>query len=128
MDCRSVENATRSTEEWGASWRLTRMNAKLEIHRKFSFLAWVRQVHVWIGPAGHHGPIVLICGLVGFAAGIVRLAALIQGIFDLHRMSKGEMDPAGRTLTIIGMILGGLGFLLNVGLIVTILVLHISLF
>jgi hypothetical protein len=24
------------------------MNAKLEIHRKFSFLAWARQVHVWI--------------------------------------------------------------------------------
>jgi hypothetical protein len=78
------------------------------------------------GPAGHHGPIVLICGLVGFAVGIVGLAALIQGIFDLHRMSKGEMDPTGRALTIIGMILGGLGFLLNVGLIVTILVLHIS--
>jgi len=29
------------------------------------------------GPAGHHGPIVLICGLVGFAVGIVGLAALI---------------------------------------------------
>jgi hypothetical protein len=45
------------------------MNAQLEIHRKFSILA------------GHHGPIVLICGLVGFAVGIVGLAALIQGIF-----------------------------------------------
>jgi hypothetical protein len=178
------------------------MNAKLEIHRKFSILAWARRVQIWIdgrevaaiangktammevpsgthviatklgmmsgrpstiefaagqtarlickikmglsetsfvlyredgsrlagdaGPAGHHGPIVMICGLVGFVVGIVGLAALIQGIFDLRKMSSGEMDPSGRTLTIIGIILGAIGFILNVGLIVTMLVLHIS--
>ena len=65
------------------------------------------------GPAGHHGPIVLICGLLGFAVGIIGLAAMIQGILDLVKMSKGEMNPSGRTLTIIGMILGAIGFVLK---------------
>jgi hypothetical protein len=178
------------------------MNAKLEIHRKFSILAWARRVHIWIdgreavaiangkkasievppgkhviatklgmtsgrpstiefvggqttrlackikmglsdssfvlyredgarlagdaGPAGHHGPIILICGLLGFAVGIIGLAAMIQGILDLVKMSKGEMDPSGRTLTIIGMILGAIGFVLNMGLLIAMIVFHVS--
>jgi hypothetical protein len=78
------------------------------------------------GPAGHHGPIVFIFGLVGFVVGILGLAALIQGILDIRKMAKGEMDPSGRTLTIVGMILGGLGFSLNIALLITMLAFHIS--
>jgi hypothetical protein len=57
----------------------------------------------------------------------VRLARRLPlNAIHLRKMSKREMDPSGRTL--IGMILGAIGFILNVGLIVTMLVLHISLF
>jgi hypothetical protein len=180
------------------------MNAKLEIHRKFSILAWARSVHIVIdgqkvgiiangktatidvpagkhviatklgmtsgrpsnvefasgettrlickikmglsdtafalyredgshlagdaGPAGHHGPVVLICGLLGFAVGIIGLVAMIQGILDLGKMSKGEMDPSGRILTVAGTIIGGIGFLLNFGVLIAMGVFHISLF
>jgi hypothetical protein len=65
---------------------------------------------------------------LGFAVGILGLAALVQGIIDLKQMSKGAMDPSGRTLTITGMILGTIGFLLNIGLLVAMWVFHVSLF
>jgi hypothetical protein len=178
------------------------MNAKLEIHRKFSVLAWARRALIMIdgreavsiangetasidlpagkhviatklgmssgrpsniefesgetarlickikmglaetsfvlyredgsrlagdaGPAGHHGPVVLICGLLGFAVGLIGLAAVIQGIVDLGKMSKGEMDPSGRILTIAGMTIGAIGFLLNAGVLIAMWVFHFS--
>jgi hypothetical protein len=178
------------------------MNATLEIHRKFSFLASARRAHIWIdnqevaaiangksesielppgrhliatklgftsaresivelgagqtirlickirmglmqssfalfredgsqlaeeaGPAKHHGPLLLSFGILGFLFGILGLAALIQGMLDLGKMSKGEMDSSGRVLTIIGMVLGGVGFVLNVVLLIGLWVLHNS--
>jgi hypothetical protein len=178
------------------------MNAKLEIHRKFSFLASARRAHILMdgrevaaiangktvtidvpagrhtiatklgmsggrpsnidlesgqatrltckirmgfsetgfslypedgsklgenaGPAGHHGPMIVIFGLLGFAIGLLGLAAIIQGIIDLNRMSKGEMDPSGRALTVTGTTLGGIGFLLNAGLLVAMWLFHVS--
>jgi hypothetical protein len=68
----------------------------------------------------------LICGLLGFAVGIIGLAAVIQGMIDLVKMSKGEMDPSGRVLTIVGVIVGGLGFFLNLAVIIAMFVFHYS--
>jgi hypothetical protein len=70
------------------------------------------------GPAGHHGPLILIFGIVGFFIGLLGLAAVIQGVIDLLKMSKGEVDPSGRTLTLVGAVLGGIGFSLNLGLLI----------
>jgi hypothetical protein len=76
------------------------------------------------GPAKHHGPVVLSFGILGFLFGILGLAALIQGMLDLGKMSKGEMDSSGRVLTIIGMVLGGVGFVLNLVLLIGLFMLH----
>ena len=67
--------------------------------------------------AGHHGKLVLIFGILGFLIGILGLAAFVQGIVDLRKMSRGQMDRSGELLTWIGMILGIIGFLINVILI-----------
>lgn len=63
-------------------------------------------------PSGHHGKIVLICGLAGFLIGLIGVAALGQGIMDLKKMNRGEMDDSGRNLTLAGTILGGVGTIL----------------
>ncbi|MBV8968986.1 MAG: hypothetical protein JO331_08000 [Verrucomicrobia bacterium] len=76
------------------------------------------------GPARHHGALVLIFGILGFLLGIFGLAALIQGMLDLGKMSKGKMDSSGRVLTMIGMILGGAGFVLNLVLLIGLFMLH----
>ncbi len=68
--------------------------------------------------AGHHGKMILILGILGFIFGIFGLAALVQGIADLTKMSRGQMDRSGELLTWIGTILGAIGFLANVLLIV----------
>jgi hypothetical protein len=70
--------------------------------------------------------VILIFGLLGFAVGLIGLAAVIQGIIDLNKMSNGEMDASGRALTVIGAILGGIGFLLNISLLVAMWAFHIS--
>ena len=68
--------------------------------------------------AGHHGKMILILGLLGFIFGIFGLAALVQGIADLTKMSRGQMDRSGELLTWIGTILGAIGFLINLLLII----------
>jgi hypothetical protein len=68
--------------------------------------------------AGHHGTLILILGILGFVVGIFGLAALIQGIADLTKMSRGKMDRSGELLTWIGLILGTIGFLINLLVIV----------
>ena len=68
--------------------------------------------------AGHHGKLVLIMGLLGFIFGIFGLAAVVQGIVDLNKMSRGQMDRSGELLTWIGTILGAIGFLINFLLII----------
>jgi hypothetical protein len=71
--------------------------------------------------AGHHGRLILVLGILGFLFGILGLAALVQGIADLTKMSRGKMDRSGELLTWIGLILGTIGFLINVMLIVILL-------
>jgi hypothetical protein len=68
--------------------------------------------------AGHHGKLILILGLLGFIFGIFGLAALVQGIVDLNKMSRGQMDRSGELLTWVGTILGTIGFLVNLLLII----------
>jgi hypothetical protein len=68
--------------------------------------------------AGHHGTLILVFGILGFIFGIFGLAALIQGIVDLTKMSRGKMDRSGELLTWIGLILGTIGFLINLLVIV----------
>jgi hypothetical protein len=68
--------------------------------------------------AGHHGTLILVFGILGFVFGIFGLVALIQGSADLVKMSRGKMDRSGELLTWIGLILGTIGFLINLLLIV----------
>jgi hypothetical protein len=42
---------------------------------------------------------------------------VVQGIADLTKMSRGQMDRSGELLTWIGTILGAIGFLINLLLI-----------
>lgn len=64
-------------------------------------------------PAKHHAKLVLVFGLLGFLVGLLGLAALGQGIYDIRKMNRGEMDASGKTMTLAGAILGGIGFVLN---------------
>jgi hypothetical protein len=68
--------------------------------------------------AGHHGRLILVLGILGFFFGIFGLAAIVQGIVDLTKISRGKMDRSGELLTWIGLILGTIGFLVNLILII----------
>jgi len=65
--------------------------------------------------------LILVFGILGFFVGLSGLLALIQGIADLVKMSRGKMDRSGELLTWIGLILGTIGFLVNFMLIVIML-------
>jgi hypothetical protein len=55
----------------------------------------------------HRGGLVLTLGIIGLVAcGFVGIAAWIMGAGDLRAMQSGRMDPSGRDLTQVGMILG----------------------
>lgn len=55
---------------------------------------------------------VLGLGLVGFlVCPLAGIPSVILGIADLNKMNQGAMDPAGRPLTIAGLVLGGLSLL-----------------
>jgi hypothetical protein len=102
--------------------RLVRLNCRLKMGLSTTEFVLTHEdgspLQANTGPAGHHGPLILIFGLVGFFIGLLGLAALIQGMIDLFKMSKGEVDRSGKALTVIGTILGGLGFSLNLGLLI----------
>lgn len=58
----------------------------------------------------HRGGTVLALGILSLVAGIflvpLGLVAWIIGSRDLKRMNRGELDPAGRSLTQIGLVFG----------------------
>lgn len=55
----------------------------------------------------HRGVLVLVLGILSFACCVFfGVAAWIMGHADLREMQAGRMDPSGRTLTQVGMILG----------------------
>jgi predicted Zn finger-like uncharacterized protein len=61
----------------------------------------------------HRGGVILGLGIFGFlCCGIAAVAAVIMGTQDLNKMGSGQMDPDGKTMTIIGMVFGVLGILL----------------
>jgi hypothetical protein len=65
------------------------------------------------GGAPHHGVLVLVLGILGLCCGICGLVAFIIGILDIGKMNKGQMDPSGKGMTMAGMIIGIIGFVLN---------------
>ena len=65
------------------------------------------------GAAPHHGVIVLVLGILGLCCGICGLIAFILGLIDINKMKKGQMDPSGKGMTMAGLIIGIIGFVLN---------------
>ena len=67
------------------------------------------------GMAAHRGTMILIFGIIGIVCCLpFGIAAWIMGKGDLAKMDAGQMDPAGRSNTNVGRILG----MINVALIV----------
>jgi hypothetical protein len=67
----------------------------------------------------HRGPVILVLSIVGiFVCDIASLIAIVMAIIDLNKMSQGTMDPAGRGLTIAGLVIASLKLLFFLGLIV----------
>lgn len=57
----------------------------------------------------HRGTLILVLGILGLILGcgpILGIPAWIMGRGDLKDMDAGQMDPGGRDITKIGMILG----------------------
>jgi uncharacterized protein DUF4190 len=65
------------------------------------------------GGAPHRGVVVLVLGILGLCCGICGLIAFILGLVDIGKMNKGEMDPSGKGMTMAGLIIGIIGFVLN---------------
>jgi DNA-directed RNA polymerase subunit RPC12/RpoP len=70
-------------------------------------------------PKAHRGMLILVLALLGYGSAcfIVSVVAFILGLQDLAEMKSGRMDPEGRTMTLVGMVLAGLWVAGNVGLI-----------
>ena len=57
----------------------------------------------------HRGLLILITGLLGFSCFLFGIAAFVLAKSDLDGMKSGSVDPAGRSLTKVGMTLGVMG-------------------
>ena len=57
----------------------------------------------------HRGVLVVLTGLLGFGCFLFGIAAFVLAKSDLAGMQAGTVDPAGRSLTKLGMTLGVLG-------------------
>jgi hypothetical protein len=68
-------------------------------------------------PKAHRGVLILVLALLGYVSVcfIVSLVAVILGLQDLSEMNAGKMDPEGRVMTTIGVLLAGLWVVGNVG-------------
>ena len=68
------------------------------------------------------GALILVLGILGFATAcaLPSLIAVALGWWDLKLMKAGKMDPAGRTQTIIGIVLGCIWIVGNLGLLAAI--------
>jgi hypothetical protein len=64
------------------------------------------------GGEPHRGGLILGLGIFGFlCCGFAAIAAVIMGLQDLGKMNSGQMDPDGKVMTIIGLVLGIFGIL-----------------
>ena len=72
----------------------------------------------------NRGLLVLVLSILGFttACAIPSLMAVILGWVDLRAMKAGKMEPAGRGLTITGIVLGIFWTIVNLGIITAIVV------
>ena len=67
------------------------------------------------GMAAHRGTMILIFGIIGIVCCLpFGIAAWIMGNGDLAKMDAGQMDPAGRSNTNVGRILGMINVALTV--------------
>lgn len=68
------------------------------------------------------GALVLVLSILGFATACAApsILAVALGWWDLKRMKAGKMDPAGRTQTIIGIVLGCIWIVANLGVLAAI--------
>ena len=57
----------------------------------------------------HRGVLIFITGLLGFCCFLFGIAAFVLAKSDLAGMESGSVDPAGRSLTKVGMTLGLIG-------------------
>jgi hypothetical protein len=69
-------------------------------------------------PKAHRGVLILVLALLGYisACFLVSVVAVVLGLQDLSEMSAGKMDPEGRVITIIGVLVAGLWVIGNLGL------------
>jgi hypothetical protein len=58
-------------------------------------------------PQAHRGVLVLVLAILGYVSCCfaVSIIAIVLGMIDLGEMKAGRMDPAGRPITIVGIIL-----------------------
>ena len=68
-------------------------------------------------PKAHRGMLILVLALLGYVSFcfVVSIVALILGWQDLSEMKAGKMDPEGRMLTLIGVILAGVWIAVTLG-------------
>ena len=66
-------------------------------------------------PKAHRGVLILVLGLLGYVSMcfVVSIFAVILGFQDLADMKAGRMDPEGRAMTIIGIVLAALWIVAN---------------
>jgi hypothetical protein len=65
----------------------------------------------------HRGGVVLALGIMSLCCNICLIpgiSALVMGQADLSEMNAGRMDPRGRSMTQVGMVLGVIGTILGV--------------
>ena len=62
----------------------------------------------------HHGTLLIVLSLFGLCCGIAAIVSVIMGFIDLGKMGRGEMDPDGKTQTIVGIVIGCLVICANI--------------
>jgi hypothetical protein len=64
----------------------------------------------------HRGGLILVLSIISmFVCAVVGIAAIFMAIIDLNKMSSGKMDPGGRGLTIAGLVIASLQWLMLAG-------------
>lgn len=107
---------------WAAEVYPELQQASATMHPAGSMSSVAAYAPIPIAPGGvylkaHRGLLILVLGLLGYVSFcfLVSIVALVIGLQDLADMNAGRMDPDGRVLTIIGVILAAIWVVINVG-------------